>query len=198
MAGDIRIRNLATYLEELRIIHQELGITEDCAFGRLGPIFVENAELVRAGSDLYDRDLYLARPAAEAWLNMQSAARHDGINLIVVSGFRNVRRQQEIIRRKLDAGQQLIEILKENAAPGHSQHHTGFALDLADESNCEPLSEAFEQHRAFEWLSRRAAGFGFSLQYPRGNSHGSFMNLGIGPWMAFKLSLSDISPKSHR
>ncbi len=172
MAGDIRIRNSATYLEELRIIHHELGITEECTFGRQGPIFVENAELVRAGFDLYDRDLYLARPAAEAWMSMQSAARHDGINLIVVSGFRSVRRQQEIIRRKVDAGQQLIEILRENAAPGHSQHHTGFALDLADDSNCEPLSEAFEQHRAFEWLSRRAAGFGFSLQYPRRNSQG--------------------------
>jgi len=118
MAGDIRIRNSATYLEELRIIHQELGLTEERTFGHQGPIFVENAELVRAGFDLYDRDLYLARPAAEAWISMQSAVRHDGINLIVVSGFRSVRRQQEIIRRKVDAGQQLIEILRENAAPG--------------------------------------------------------------------------------
>lgn len=172
MAGDTQTRNSATYLEELRIIHQELGITEDCSIGRQGPIFLENTEVVHAGLDLYDRDLYLARPAAEAWMRMQSAARLDGIDLIAVSGFRSARRQQQIIRRKLDAGQQLIEILRENAAPGHSQHHTGFALDLADDRNCEPLTEAFEQHRAFDWLSRRAAGFGFSLQYPRGNSHG--------------------------
>ena len=172
MAGDARIRNSATYLKELRVIHEELGIPQDCPFGRQGPIFLENAELVRAGFDVHNRDLYLARAAAEAWMNMQSAARHDGISLIAVSGFRSVRRQQEIIRRKLDAGQQLIQILRENAAPGHSQHHTGFALDLTDDSNCEPLSEAFEQQYAFEWLSRRAPGFGFSLQYPRGNSQG--------------------------
>ena len=172
MAGDIRIRNSTTYLDELRVIHQELGIPEDCTFGRQGPIFLENSELVRTGFDLHNRELYLARPAAEAWMSMQSAARHDGIGLIVVSGFRSVRRQQEIIRRKLDAGRQLIEILRENAAPGHSQHHTGFALDLADDSDCEPLTEAFERRPAFEWLSRRAAGFGFNLQYPRGNSDG--------------------------
>jgi D-alanyl-D-alanine carboxypeptidase len=126
MAGDTQTRNSATYLEELRIIHQELGITQDYSIGRQGPIFLENAEVVHAGLDLYDRDLYLARPAAEAWMRMQSAARHDGIDLIAVSGFRSARRQQQIIRRKLDAGQQLFEILIENAAPGHSQHHTGF------------------------------------------------------------------------
>lgn len=172
MAGDVRFQNSATYLEELRIIHQELGIPDDCMLGRQGPIFLENDELVRAGFDLYNRELYLAREAAGAWNRMQSAARHEGVTLIVVSGFRSVRRQQEIIRRKLDAGLQLIEILRANAAPGFSQHHTGFALDLADDSTCEPLSEAFEQQPAFEWLSRRASIFGFGLQYPRGNFYG--------------------------
>jgi D-alanyl-D-alanine carboxypeptidase len=156
MTNDIRVQHSASYLEELRIIHRELGIPEDCRLGRQGPIFLENGDLVRTGSDLYNRDLYLAHAAAEAWLRMQSAARQDGINLIAVSGFRSVRRQQEIIISKLSVGQHLTEILRTNAAPGHSQHHTGFTLDVADDSNCEPLSEAFERQAAFQSLSRHA------------------------------------------
>lgn len=166
------MRDSEAYFEELRIIHEELGIPPDCRLGRQGPIFLENEELLQVGTDFHNRTLYLGRQAAEAWIIMQSEARRDGVNLIVVSGFRSVRRQQEIIRRKLEAGQSLFQILRENAAPGYSQHHTGFALDLTDDSTCDPLSEAFEQQRAFEWLSRRAHSFGFVFQYPRGNPYG--------------------------
>jgi D-alanyl-D-alanine carboxypeptidase len=103
---------------------------------------------------------------------MRSSAKYDGVNLIAASGFRSIRRQQEIIKNKLDAGRSITEILTANAAPGYSQHHTGFAIDLTDDSDSEPLSEEFEQHPAFEWLSSHADKFGFSLQYPRGNSLG--------------------------
>ena len=172
VTGEDRMRNSAAYLDELRIIHRELGIPEDCMLGRQGPIFLENSEIIRVGVDFYNRELYLGRGAAEAWISMQSEARHDGVNLTIVSGFRSVRRQQEIIRRKLDAGHELMQILRVNAAPGYSQHHTGLALDLADDSGYEPLTEAFEEQPAFEWLSQHAGRFGLMLQYPRGNSYG--------------------------
>ena len=172
MTGNVRARDSEAYLKELRIIHQELGIPADCTLGRRGPIFLENQELLHIGTDLYDRELYLGHQAAEAWIAMQREAGRDGVSLVVVSGFRSVRRQQEVIRRKLDTGQQLMQILRENAAPGYSQHHTGFALDLADDSSCEPLTERFELQGAFDWLCRRAGEFGFMLQYPRGNPYG--------------------------
>lgn len=45
--------------------------------------------------------------AAEAWKRMKSAAAGDGISLLIVSAFRSVERQAEIIRRKLANGQML-------------------------------------------------------------------------------------------
>src|SRR5207244_9250761 len=81
-----------------------------------------------------------------------------------VSGFRSVRRQQEIILRKLGLGQPLREILKVNAMPGYSQHHTGFAFDLTQQSDCEPLTEAFDELDAFAWLSQHGAQHGFRLR----------------------------------
>lgn len=103
---------------------------------------------------------------------MQAAAKRDGVGLLAVSGFRSVRRQYEIVKKKLEAGQLLGDILKVNAAPGFSQHHTGFALDLTDDSADEPLTEKFELVPAFLWLSKYAHRFGFSLQYPRDNRYG--------------------------
>ncbi len=102
---------------------------------------------------------------------MVEAASADGIRLLIVSGFRDFEYQAGLIRRKLDAGQQLDDILKVNAAPGFSQHHTGCAVDIATPGS-RPLSEEFEESDAFGWLGRRAAEFGFSMTYPRDNPCG--------------------------
>jgi D-alanyl-D-alanine carboxypeptidase len=102
---------------------------------------------------------------------MRRAARHDGVELLVVSAFRSVEYQADVIRRKLEAGRAIDDILCANAAPGYSEHHTGRALDLAT-SGCPPLEETFELTPAFAWLEANAARFGYRLSYPRGNPWG--------------------------
>ena len=47
--------------------------------------------------------------------------------LLIVSGFRSIEYQASLIRKKLNAGQSVSEILQVNAAPGFSEHHTGRA-----------------------------------------------------------------------
>jgi zinc D-Ala-D-Ala carboxypeptidase len=164
--------NVTKYLQDLNLIHRQLGIDPNDPSGRRGPIYVENLEVAGAGVDMYGRDLYLEKETAEAWAKMRSAAIEDGVSLVAVSGFRSVRRQQEIIQGKLTSGRLLVDILKANALPGYSQHHTGCAMDLTDDSGEEPLTEAFETRYAFDWLSRYATRFRFSLQYPRENPYG--------------------------
>ena len=63
------------------------------------------------------------------------------------------------------------QILRVNAAPGFSEHHTGRAVDLGTH-DCEALEEEFEQTDAFVWLERNAESFGFAMSYPRGNASG--------------------------
>ena len=67
---------------------------------------------------------------------------------------------------QLNSGQLIDEILKTNAAPGYSEHHSGRALDLT-EDGCEPLCNAFEETQAFHWLTRNASIFGYSMSYTR-------------------------------
>jgi D-alanyl-D-alanine carboxypeptidase len=129
------------------------------------------------GYDTQGRPQWLARRAAHAWLRMRDIAANVGVELEVVSGFRSVAYQLGILRRKLDAGQSVAQILRVSAAPGYSEHHSGRALDITTPGFA-ALEEEFEQSVAFAWLSANARRYGFRLSYPRDNVHG----IAYEPW----------------
>lgn len=155
----------------LRELHAELGIPEDYDRNGLRPAFEEAANLVEVGPNIVGRQQRLAPAAAAQWQAMQAAAAAEGITLLLVSGFRSVAYQARLIRKKINAGQSLGEILAVNAAPGFSEHHTGRAVDIATPGS-RPLTEEFEASAAFAWLTANAARFGFALSYPRDNPAG--------------------------
>jgi len=157
---------------KLRVLWRRLGIPPDFARRAERRIQPEAKRLVLIGRARDDgRILRLAPGAARAWRRMQAAATGDGVKLLPLSAFRSVARQTAIIRRKLAAGQPIAEILRVNAAPGCSEHHTGRALDLGSPKEL-TLSTTFARTREFRWLKRNAAKFCFHLSYPRGNRQG--------------------------
>ena len=155
----------------LRELHQELGIPADYGQADGKPIFEEAAELVDVGPNLVGRLQRLAPETARKWAEMVDAAAADGVTLLIVSGFRGFEYQARLIRKKINAGQSVSEILAVNAAPGYSEHHTGRAIDIATPGS-RPLTEEFERSAAFRWLTEHAAGYGFSMTYPRDNPYG--------------------------
>lgn len=157
--------------ESYQKLHRDLGIPADYAVLRKLPYYAEATTLVEVGPNLVGRMQRLAPEAADKWRLMVSAAAQDGVRLLIVSGFRSFDYQAQLIRKKLEAGQTIGEILVVNAAPGFSQHHTGTAVDVASPGS-RPLTEEFEESEAFHWLSENAARFGFSMTYPRGNRWG--------------------------
>ena len=148
-----------------------LGIEPERLAARGLRLCDEATDLVVAETGDDGREHRLTPAAARNWQRMKSAADADGIALAIVSAFRSIERQAEIIRRKLDSGQAIEKILAVSAAPGFSEHHTGRAVDVTT-PDFTPLEEVFETSAAFEWLCRRAGDFGFSLSYPRNNSYG--------------------------
>lgn len=115
---------------------------------------------------------YLLTPATNlAWQAMKAAASEDGIALLMISAFRSIARQTEIISDKLAEGQQLKDILLVCAPPGYSEHHTGRAIDIATPEDPE-LEISFDTTAAFAWLQNNARRFGFHMSYPPGNSSG--------------------------
>jgi D-alanyl-D-alanine carboxypeptidase len=152
-------------------ILESLGISVDTIAARSLVLYPEATDLVVAEMGDQGREHLLVPAAARAWGSLTDGAKADGVAITIVSAFRSVERQAEIVRAKLARGLSIDEILKVSAPPGYSEHHTGRAVDVTTEG-VRPLELEFEHTAAFEWLTRNAARFGFVLSYPRQNRYG--------------------------
>ncbi len=135
------------------------------------PRHATSTQLVDTEADCFGRPSKLHPAAALAWQNMQLAAQQNGVQLQLVSAYRSLTYQADLIHKKLNQGQALDAILQTNAAPGHSEHHTGCAVDIGTTGQT-PLEQQFDQTVAFTWLQKHAASHGFKMSYPKDNPHG--------------------------
>jgi len=165
------------YRQSIAALHSGFGIPGDYAETRGLSLCEEATELVSIGPDSLGREQRMAPKPAQAWGRMREAASREGVELLAVSGFRSVEYQCALIQRKLDRGMKIADVLKINAAPGYSEHHTGRALDITT-SDSQPLEVAFETTPAYAWLTKHAGEYGFRLSYPRNNPHG----INYEPW----------------
>ena len=124
--------------------------------------------------------LSIHRDTFKSLMAMSAAAESEGINLILLSGFRSHELQEEIFFDiKSQRNQTAMERARVSAPPGFSEHSTGFAIDLGDGRRRESdFSVEFEQTQAFKWLKKNAAKYHFVLSFPRGNTQG----VSYEPW----------------
>lgn len=148
-----------------------LGISPELLARKGLPAYREARQLVVAETGADGREYLMTPQAAQAWHALKEAAREDGIVLEIVSAFRGIERQVEIIRTKLERGMPIETVLTLSAPPGYSEHHTGRAIDI-NTPGCEATEEPFEHTEAFRWLTAHGRRFGFTLSYPRGNALG--------------------------
>lgn len=143
--------------------------------------FTVKTETVKGGSCSLD---YRVVPY---YNDMVTAAAADGINLIPVSGFRSVERQQANFERKINyyttLGYSKAEATRLAAKivlmPGSSEHNAGLAMDFGTDGNTS-LEESFAQTNAFKWLSEHAADYGFILRYEKQTQ--SITKVTYEPW----------------
>jgi D-alanyl-D-alanine carboxypeptidase len=119
-------------------------------------------------------EIKLREAAAKSYLAMVADARAEGIELVVISGFRTKAEQKELF---FGVGQQRNQTPAQraqvSAPPGYSEHHTGYAVDIGDGSTPSTnLSRSFEKTAAFLWLQKNAARYGFELSFPENNPQG--------------------------
>ena len=156
---------------------RKLGIDDGYGEQHKLPLIAEADTLHYASRDRYRRPLWLQGDTTIAWQRMRDAARTSGIALDAISGYRSHTYQLGIFARKLASGLNVKQILHVNAAPGYSEHHAGRALDIGTDG--EPAAEeSFERTPAFAWLKQHAGEFGFTMSYPRNNTH----HITYEPW----------------
>jgi D-alanyl-D-alanine carboxypeptidase len=148
-----------------------LGISPTLILQRGLTKHLEANDLVTAETEQSGREFSLTPDTATAWHCMKDAAQQEGVELLMVSAFRSVQRQIDIIQEKLDNGASIEAVLEVCAPPGYSEHHTGRAIDITTPEEPE-LEISFENTQAFLWLTQNASIYGFSMSYPRDNQFG--------------------------
>lgn len=127
----------------------------------------------------------------EAWNNWYEAALSAGHRLFFASGYRGIERQRSnfnsSVQSYMNEGfseEEAIEKSKEYLTePGHSEHHTGLALDIVDEEWIvagNGLETEYEAQASQQWLVSTMADYGFILRYPQGKEEITGIN--YEPW----------------
>ena len=104
-------------------------------------------------------------------IKMREEAKKDGIYLVFLSGFRSINLQNKIFYSlKSIRKQEAAERARVSAPPGYSEHSTGFAIDIGDDTQRDTDFETdFENTDAFRWLLKNAAKFHFKLSFNKDN-----------------------------
>lgn len=153
------------------------GNSGDTVLGHLTYPEAPQSELMAVSAD---GRIKMRKAAAEKFQAMTQAARSGGIILTPISGFRSVNEQEQLF---FGVGQQRNQTPAERAAlsapPGHSEHHTGYAIDIGDGAvPATNLQTNFENTKAYKWLEANAARFGFEMSFPKNNPQG----VSYEPW----------------
>ena len=140
------------------------------------PLYSEPAETELVVVGRYrqtGREVKLRTDAAAALLDLMAQARAAGVAIIPISGFRTIDYQATLFQKAVAKYGSEDAAVRWVGRPGHSEHHTGLAVDLGEEESpaCD-VEPPFEETRAFHWLQTHAAHFGFELSYPRNNPRG--------------------------
>lgn len=145
-----------------------------------------------------DERRFLLADAADALARMSAAAKAEGVTLNPASCFRTIASQRALYTCAGVAsatgcrnGRRTSEQLRATAVapPGHSEHHTGYAIDFfPSRADIEPgvcptasactTSSAFARSRSGRWLAAHASAYGFEQSFFAGSMQG----VTVEPW----------------
>ncbi len=98
-----------------------------------------------------------------AFKSMRAAAKSDGLNIYISSGYRSYSTQKKLYNRYVrEDGAKKADTY--SARPGHSEHQSGLAADL------NIIGDEFAGTPEAKWLNKNCYKYGFILRYPKGKT----------------------------
>ena len=149
---------------------------------RLPNDFEDTIELVTDENAVGDK-VVLEKKTYEAFLRLrEDILKNDGIQIEAFSTYRSVKEQEAVFERYLkNFG---LEYTKKYVAiPGHSEHHTGIALDagiLLDGKFYRTVDELLSVDHLFQIVQSKLPQYGMILRYPKGKE--AITKIGYEPW----------------
>jgi D-alanyl-D-alanine carboxypeptidase len=112
-------------------------------------------------------DMQVRRETATALEQMFAAAKTEGINLMLASGYRSYVYQIAVYNGFVKTqGQATAD--KSSARPGYSEHQTGFAADIEGTNRKCRIDQCFANTPEGQWLVANAYKYGFIIRYQLG------------------------------
>lgn len=103
-------------------------------------------------------DIMLKQEALDNYELMYKDARDEAIEFALFSGFRSYKRQEYLFYN-------IYNDDTISAKPGHSEHQTGYALDISPRDV--GLINELEYSSTYEWLVNNSHKYGFILRFPK-------------------------------
>lgn len=128
-----------TYINGILIVNKEIGLPKDYNPG-------------------------INKKMLMAYYLMKICALKDGVKLKIISGFRSYDYQEKIYNIYVkEFGEEKTNTF--SAKPGHSEHQTGLAIDICEDS------DKFIGTKEDIWLQKNSHKFGFIIRYPKGKEN---------------------------
>ncbi len=133
-------------------------------------------DIVKTSGTYSYADNSLNKEAYEAFQNLNEAAKLEGYTILINSSYRDYKYQEDLYNsRKKLYGTKIADDFVARA--GHSEHQTGYALDVSDYYD---EDDEFGKTEAFKWMSENCYKFGYILRYPEDKE--DITGYGYEPW----------------
>ena len=149
---------------------------------RLPEGFEDTVEIISVQNSMGDH-YQIEKKTYEAFLRLrEDLLKEDGIQTELISVYRTIQQQEETFKRYLNKFG--LEYANQYVAkPGHSEHHTGFGIDVGivvEEKLCRTIEELLSVDDLFKIVQDKLPRYGFILRYPKGKE--AITKIGYESW----------------
>ena len=149
---------------------------------RLPENFDETVEIITVENAMGNQ-YGIEKKTYEAFLRMrEDLLQNDGIQTELISVYRTIAQQEKTFSNYVNKfGMEYAR--KYAALPGHSEHHTGFAIDVGiviDGVLTRTIEQMLPVDDLYKIIQAKLPAYGFILRYPAGKE--SVTRIGYEPW----------------
>jgi zinc D-Ala-D-Ala carboxypeptidase len=119
---------------------------------------------IRRGENYYLRNIVI-----NDLRDMINAAKAEGIDISIISGYRSYNTQVNTYNNWLKKHNNNYDYVDTfSARPGHSEHQLGTTIDFSTNEINDRIGDSFANTKASNWLENNAYKYGFVMSYPKG------------------------------
>ena len=165
---------------------------------RLPENYTDNVTILSVENTLGEKKLVEEKTYAAFLRLREDLLNNDGLQIELLGGYRTIQQQEETFTNYQNKFG-LEYASKYAARPGHSEHHTGLAIDvgiLLDGKLFRGIAELLSVDHLFQTVHQKLPRYGFLLRYPKDKE--AITKIGYEPWHLRYIDAPEIAEEIAR